>query len=221
MIFDKYDKNSFKSQYEQDKVLLYFIGDKKNGFFIELGALDGLIISNSYFFEKELGWNGVLIEPIPESYKNLKKNRKCYTSNALISYENGLELDFLMAGAGSGIIDDDNPQSSGYYVRENIKNPRIKMKTKTLDNVLDEFNSPKNIDFLSLDVEGHEYDVMKNFPFEKYFINYIVVENNSSIDNNSNMDNFKDLMKSKNYKKLNLPDFMLNKTCDDFYMLEN
>jgi FkbM family methyltransferase len=215
-----YKEENFKSQHEQDKVLLHFIGEKRNGFFIELGALDGIIISNTYFFEKELGWTGVLIEPIPESYENLKKNRNCHVSNALISDVSGIEKQFLMGGAGSGIINDEDPQQSGYYVRVNITNPRIKMITKTLDEVLDEFNSPNYIDFLSLDVEGHEYEVLKNFPFDKYIIDIICVENNSGIDKNDNMINFHNLMINKNYELLEIPDFRKGKPNDDYYKLK-
>lgn len=191
-----YNEENFKSQFGQDKILLSLIGEKRNGFFIELGGCDGISLSNSYFFEKELDWNGVIIEPEPYSYGKLKVNRKCFTSNALCSDVSGVEKEFLLAGATSGIIS----ESSGYYIKKNMNNDKIKIITTTLEKVLNDFNAPKNIDFLSLDVEGHEYEVLKNFPFHKYIIDIICVENNSSIDNTDNIEKVVNLLENNNYK---------------------
>ena len=64
------------SQYGQD-ILLNNLINKQNGFFIDIGAHDGICFSNSYLFETELEWNGICIEPLPNIFKKLEKNRKC------------------------------------------------------------------------------------------------------------------------------------------------
>lgn len=194
-----YNEENFKSQFGQDKILVNLLKGKRNGFFIELGAGNGVSLSNSYFFERELGWIGVLIEPEPYSYSMLWNNRSGFKSNALCSDVSGVEKEFLLAGATSGIISD----SSGYWIKKNIKegnNSRTKMVTRTLEEVLDGFPTPKNIDFLSIDVEGHEYEVLKNFPFNKYVIDIICIENNSSIDETDNIDKAKKLLENNDYR---------------------
>ena len=129
-------EDNFKSQNGQDKYLFSLMRNKK-GFFVELGACDGVLFSNSHYFEKELGWNGILIEPNPIYWEDLKKNRSCHLSNKLCDDMEGKEVDFLLADSMSGIISD-NP---GYWVKQHINKDKIKLKTTTLSNVLDELNS--------------------------------------------------------------------------------
>lgn len=208
----KYLEESFKSQYGQDKELLKLIGEKQNGFFVELGASDGIFLSNSYFFEKELGWTGLLIEPDPIAFKNLKENRKnSFVSNALIGSKSGEEKLFLLAGVVSGII----KEHPSYWIKKNLNNDKILLKTQLLSDILDEFNCPKQIDFLSLDVEGFEYDILNTFPFYKYTFDYICVEHNACYDSSINKKKITDLLIKNNYiliKELSIDDiFMYNK----------
>src|SRR3972149_7086762 len=72
----------YYSQYQQDKWLYENIfKNNTNGFFVDIGASDGIKFSNTYFFEKMLGWNGVCVEPLPDIYKRLIKNRNCICIN--------------------------------------------------------------------------------------------------------------------------------------------
>jgi FkbM family methyltransferase len=160
----------YKSQIGQDKWVQSVLGNKKGGYFIELGASDGIELSNTYFFEKELGWNGICIEPNPAFQKALSNNRGCNISYSCVSDTDNDEIDFIMCGHLSG-----TPNTSGPFTKGNNI---IKVKTKTLYSILKEHNAPKRIDYLSLDVEGHEYHVMKDFPFEEYKFNCITVEHN-------------------------------------------
>lgn len=160
----------FKSQVGQDQWVYSIIGDKKDGFFVELGAVDGVYCSNTYYFEKVAQWDGICIEPNPVYKDDLEKNRNCKKSFYCISDTDDKEIDFNVNGAVSGII-----HSKGAFVKNNSI---IKIKTKTLQSVLQMYNAPKVIDYLSLDVEGHEYDVLKDFPFHEYIIHCITVEHN-------------------------------------------
>lgn len=136
--------------------------EKENGFFIELGAYDGLTQSNTAFFEKTKNWTGILIEASRDRYEECVKNRpnsKCVntacstTDNASISFnhENGLM---------SKVVDD------GVYSCD----------TSTLETILDNCEVDRNIDFLSLDVEGHELEVLEGLNLCKYRPNYMLIE---------------------------------------------
>jgi len=136
--------------------------EKENGFFIELGAYDGLTQSNTAFFEKTKNWTGILIEASRDRYEECVKNRpnsKCVntacsaTDNASISFnhENGLM---------SKVVDD------GLYSCD----------TSTLETILDNCEVDRNIDFLSLDVEGHELEVLEGLNLCKYRPNYMLIE---------------------------------------------
>jgi hypothetical protein len=63
------------SQLEQDLNVLKFYNNKKNGYFIEIGASDGINLSNTYLLETQYGWKGICVEPLPSKTEVLKKNR--------------------------------------------------------------------------------------------------------------------------------------------------
>ena len=162
----------YNSQIGQDKWVHSVLGDKKTGYFVELGACDGLICSNTLFFEKNLNWNGICIEPNDLYFGDLHKNRKCNISNDLIYSSEGEKLNFSSCGTVSGIID----ENIGPFTK---KDTYVSKKSNTLKNVFDFFDAPKIIDYLSLDVEGQEYNILKTFPFDKYTFRCITVEHNA------------------------------------------
>lgn len=160
----------FKSQIGQDKWVHSIIGDKRNGFFIECGASDGILYSNTYFFEKCLDWDGICIEPNPHFRDQLEKNRMCKKCFFCVSDIDDQYLDFNLDSHTSGVV-----SSGGCFVKQNDV---IRIKTKTLKTILDMYDAPKVIDYLSLDVEGYEYTILQNFPFDDYIIHCITVEHN-------------------------------------------
>jgi hypothetical protein len=83
------NKEGYYSQSQQDKFLYEkFFKDKKDGVFVEIGAYNGIVYSNTKFFE-ELGWSGICIEPIEDVFKELKKNRKAICIQGCISNKKG------------------------------------------------------------------------------------------------------------------------------------
>jgi len=197
----------FKSQFGQDKILLSILDGTENKFFVELGAGDGVSISNSYYFEKVLGWKGLLIEPNPNLYSELVKNRGCFTSNKLCWESEGVEVDFLLAGVLSGILGE-NP---GYWIKQNINNSRVKMKTSLLSKILEEFDCPREMGFLSLDIEGEEFSVLRTFPFDVYNFDVICVEHNAGWDGPEHREKIRDLLIGNGYY------LALEEEIDDFY----
>ena len=162
--------NMYKSQIGQDKWVQSVLGNKPNGFFIELGATDGVVLSNTYFFEKVLGWNGICIEPNPSFHSALTRNRSCNISKFCVSDKDDETLDFAICGHTSGAMITAGPFTKSNHI--------IKVATKTLRSILQLYSAPTTIDYLSLDVEGHEYEVMRHFPFNEYIIQCITVEHN-------------------------------------------
>lgn len=158
------------SQIGQDRWVHSVLGNKTNGFFIELGASNGEYISNTLFFEKSLGWNGICIEPNPRFHTELAANRHCHISHACVSSEDDQLIEFAVCEHASGATSTPGPFANNNEV--------IKVGTKTMKSILTQFNAPSVIDYLSLDVEGHEYEVLKYFPFSDYTINCITVEHN-------------------------------------------
>jgi FkbM family methyltransferase len=167
-------KYNFYSQQGED-LLIYrnFINNKlKDGIFLELGACDGLLYSNTLFFEKELGFKGILIEPIKEMYTKLLKNRKgniCY-NNAICTNKNDVEI--LVNGPVSGIKDS---MKDTFIKAWHKKSKKRYIKTKTLSDIFKE-NNIKYIDLFSLDVEGAELEVLKTINWNEIQIYLICIE---------------------------------------------
>jgi FkbM family methyltransferase len=204
----------YNSQIAQDKWVHSILGDKRNGYFIELGACDGLYLSNTLFFENHLNWNGICIEPNDLYIEELKKNRKCNISNELISGKEGDDVVFSMQGAVSGIVDENiGPFTS--------RNTCVTKTTTTLDKVLDKFKAPEIIDYLSLDVEGQEYNILSTFPFDKYKFRCITVEHNAPHIGPKQQNLIRDLLENNGYKFVKGNDDVNNwghGPIDDFYV---
>jgi len=161
---------------------------KKKGFFVELGANDGISQSNTKYFELFKSWKGVLIEPYEPNYKKCIKNRKkttivfhaacvpfSYSSTSIemiysnlmtITASNTNEISDQMGHAveGSKFLD----------VNEQVHN--FVAPARTLQSILDQAKAPKVMDLLSLDVEGYELEVLNGLDHEKYRFKFICVE---------------------------------------------
>ena len=152
-----------------DKKLDELFKHKENGFFIELGANDGLTQSNTAFFEKSRKWRGILVEPSLVGYNLCVKNRPesiCFNCACVSNDYNGEYVygDFqnnMLMGSIDG-------------VRCN-SNKLIKVKATTLEQLLD-LQTITNIDFLSLDTEGYELNILKGLNLNKYRPNYMLIE---------------------------------------------
>lgn len=156
----------------------------KRGFFIEAGANDGISQSNTLFFEKYHGWKGLLIEPIPELAAKCRTNRPgCIVENcALVSSDftgNEVEMRYcnlmsLVKGAMKSEENDLTHIKQGCEV-QNIESYELSVPTRTLTSILD-LHRVRRIDFLSLDVEGFELDVLKGIDFERHTPSFMLIE---------------------------------------------
>jgi FkbM family methyltransferase len=153
------------SQLDQDTWILSKFDENHQGFFVDIGANDGITISNSYLLEQK-GWNGICIEPNTQEFEKLNSVRTSSNYQICISDFNG-KCSF---------------QENGFFGKIMMKGGGD-TDSFTLERFLDDVEAPKTIDYLSIDVEGGEYDIIKDFPFEKYFIKYITVEHNAYGEN--------------------------------------
>ena len=183
-------KRSFNSLNNLDKKMLKYI-NYRNGFFIECGANDGVNQSNTWYFEKKLDWRGVLIEPLSKQFKELKNNRK-----NINHFFNVALVDDNYNKDEIELIDLDLTSKFKLYEKQ-VNQPltSILVKTKTLTNILDECESPKIIDFFSLDVEGAEFTVLNGINYNRYNFKYILIET-------KNFQKIDIFLKSNNYKLL-------------------
>lgn len=168
--------SNHKSQFEQDKHVLDVYHDKKNGYFVDIGAYDGIESSNTYILEKDYNWNGICVECNPRYFQMLCDVRSCYKSNSAIYNVNGRIMPFYDSGGYAGFVETNN--------HSHITNdPIIQVTTQTLTSLLEKFNAPPFIEYLSLDTEGSEYEILKAHDFNRYKFGYICVEHNH-IDKN-------------------------------------
>jgi FkbM family methyltransferase len=176
----------FYSQYNQDKYLeeCVFKG-YKNGFFVDVGAHNGKSLNNTLYFEEKNNWTGINIEPIKKVYNTLVLNRpNCINLNYAVCNNDG-ETKFI-CNTGytemiSGIRDTFDIRHFKRLIKENkthgSKTQIINVITKKLETIFDT-HKISHINYLSIDVEGGEFEVIKSINFDKVFIDVIGFENN-------------------------------------------
>jgi len=179
-------KGQFYSQFEQDKYLEHNIfKGYKNGFYVDVGAHDGVTINNTLYFEKNHNWSGINIEPIKSVFDKLVINRpNDINLNCAVCNNDGVTEFLCNTGYTemiSGIKSNFDPRHLQRLYNENIQmgssTEIIKVNTKKLETIFDE-NNISHINYLSIDVEGAEFEAIKSINFDKVFIDIINFENN-------------------------------------------
>lgn len=206
--------NTFYGQFKPkvDQTIKEYFQNKQSGNCIEIGSVDGISYSNTYHFEK-IGWNCLCVEPVISSYNKLKQNRK-NTLNYAISDKNCDNEDFNLItidnveqphSAISGLVLDEkllNDLKRHY----NLKKETVKVSTRRLDWCIDNHFKYDTIDFISIDTEGSELDVLKSFDVNSYNITLLIIENNY---NDSLVENYLNENGWKKDKRLFVNDFYI------------
>ena len=189
-------KNS-KSQLGQDLFALIASGAKSNGFFVEFGAADGVALSNSYLLEKQFGWSGILCEPSRSWHEDVKKNRSCTIEFRCVYSRTGEQISFSenYIGELSGITEFTGDDHHGLI---NRTTESYQVETISLLDLLAQHNAPKHVDFLSVDTEGSEFEILNAFDFKKYSFGAICVEHNYL----ANRPKVKALLESNGYRQV-------------------
>ena len=188
---------SSKSQLGQDFLALIASGAKKPGFFVEFGAADGIGLSNSYLLEKEFGWSGLLCEPGRSWHEDLKKKRSCTIDFRCVYSRSGEQISFSenYIGELSGITEFAGDDHHGLI---NKTTGSYQVETISLVDVLKYHNAPKHIDFLSVDTEGSEFEILNAFDFSQHTFGAICVEHNFT----ANRVKVKNLLLANGYRQV-------------------
>jgi len=165
-----------KSQFSQDLFALAATEFKKNGYFVEFGATDGKEMSNTYLLEKRYSWNGILAEPARIWHSRLSLNRKVNLETSAVDAETGKIVDFAEDKSAmlSGLIQSSYAGTSRAALYQ--------VPTISLDDLLTKYSAPKHIDYLSIDTEGSELQILENFSFSHHSFSVITVEHNKRSD---------------------------------------
>lgn len=157
---------------------------KKNGFFIEAGANDGVLQSNTYYFENQLDWKGILIEPIPQVFVKCKKNRNAnniFINAALVNEaytDSKIIMEYTPTTEGLMSVAKGLPHSQKHLKKSLDEGVGVWTDVITLNKIFETFKNhiPEKIDFFSLDVEGYERQALTGCDFNKHYIKYILIE---------------------------------------------
>lgn len=199
------------SQLGADLWALYELDELRDGYFVEFGAADGQFLSNTYLLEAHYGWTGILAEPNATVFPALQANRpNCITDPRAVYREGGTTQTLVVAevlGVLSSLTEfaeDDDHADARRGGQE------IQVETVTLNQLLDDHNAPNHINYLSLDTEGGELDILKGFDFARRTIDLITVEHNFD----ANREAMRTFLDSRGYDRV----FLDFSRFDDWYV---
>lgn len=194
-----------KAQIAQDLFTLAFADNSSPGFFVEFGATDGVSLSNTWLLEKKLGWDGILAEPAKTWHEALRRNRSCRIDTRCVAKASGLRYQFLEVSPST----DSSPELSSIEEFANngdwasdirLKNSsRYEVETVSLNDLLDQHQAPQEIQFLSLDTEGSELEILQAYDFKNRTIRSICVEHNYAKESRQKLNA---LLLSKGYNQV-------------------
>jgi FkbM family methyltransferase len=168
-----------RAQLFQDCYVCYRLHDKRGGFFVEFGATDGKELSNSYMLEAELGWRGILAEPLPFWHHALAGNRRARIDHRCVWRRSGERLEFLTLHTIPELASLKAYAESDLHAAERRKaEGTFPVETVSLADLLAQHEAPEDIDYLSIDVEGAELDVLAGMDFDRYRPRIITIEHN-------------------------------------------
>lgn len=165
-------------------------------FYVDIGANDGLIVSNTAHFDLNLGWKGICVEPHPRSFSELQKNRpNSINLNYCITDSEG-EVDFLsisgyaemLSGIKNFYSEDHLKRIDSEIKKHGGEKQIIKIVSKPLWKVLKKYDV-KKIDYLSIDTEGSEFEILNGIDFDQVDIRVISTENSSNKEINKLLQN--------------------------------
>jgi FkbM family methyltransferase len=192
-----------QSQFKQDEWITSKLNCKKGGYYIDIGSNSGEQNSNTAVLDKEFGFKGLCIDPFPTHMKN----RSCHVINKALYKKDGEMLEFIGKGNALGGLSIGMNENS-MHSKTTSKMGKTKVETANPLTLFKQYNVPKVIDYLSIDTEGTELDILKEIPLDIYCIKYIHVEHNFEEPRRSDIRKY---LEKEGYK------FEENIHVDDYY----
>jgi len=172
------------SELKQDLFVLNELKFKKKLFFVEFGAGNGFDYSNTLLLEDKFNWRGILSEPAKIFHKQIKK-RKCYINTDAVYSKDNIQLIFnentyfpTLSTINKFINSDE------HFITRLFNSKKYQVNTISLNSLLKKYNAPRIIDYLSIDTEGSEYEILYAFDFSKYKFRVITCEHNNTLNRN-------------------------------------
>ncbi len=191
------------SQLGADLVAYALHNGKKDGFYVDIGAHNGVEISNTLLFEN-LGWKGFCVEANPKTFEALQKNRKCDCYNLAVFSKNVGKM--KMATTSLSTLDslevnltDNHRKRMQFECGLDERIQYVEVQSATFGEIMAHYPSVTHIDFMSLDIEGGEFEVLKGIDFDKYTFSLMAIEHNNVRES---IENITKLLESKGYKIL-------------------
>lgn len=185
--------DSSRSQLRQDLFVLAHSDFKSGGYFVEFGATDGVDLNNSYLLEAEFGWSGILAEPARGWYEALCANRKAVIDTRCVWRSSGETLEFTEAPRG-----ENSAISSFVKPSRRLRGQRYTVETVSLNDLLDQHGAPRDIDYMSVDTEGSEFEILNAFDFRRWTPRLMTIEHNFA----PQRDDIFRLLTSKGYRRV-------------------
>ena len=183
--------NSYRAQNGEDRWLEKYFKGKRDGFYVEVGAYDGSHLSNTYHFES-IGWTGVLVEPDPVMAAQCRRNRPASRTFAcaVVGPGDGAEIVFYRVAEGQVYSTTyPSPSHRQRLDKMGLQWEEIRVPARTLDSILAEA-APARIDFVSIDVEGGELQVLGGFDIRRWQPAIVIVETNARLRDPATRDYF-------------------------------
>ncbi|PXF41442.1 Protein Star [Gracilariopsis chorda] len=165
------------SQYGEDYYLYtrHFSKLKRPGVYLDIATNDAISISNTYFLDRCLSWKGICVEANPKYYEKIHRERSCALIPTCVSDRDGVTVEFALSGPGSGVV---STHRQGDQIQDRAT-AVVRKKCVSIESQLKRYGVTE-VDYLNLDVEGHELTVLKSFDFSKVNVKVISVEISSS-----------------------------------------
>jgi FkbM family methyltransferase len=164
------------SQLYQDLFVLTALGFPRRGYFVEVGAADGVSLSNTLLLER-FGWRGILSEPARTWSSSLLENRRGIIDNRAVWSHTGETLVFKETNPPElSTLKIVNPSDMHQATRENSSDYEV--ASVSLRNLLEEHGAPREIDFISIDAEGAELEILQAFDFNQFDVKVMCLEHN-------------------------------------------
>jgi FkbM family methyltransferase len=163
------------AQLFQDLFVLFILNEKRNGYFVEFGAADGLFLSNTALLEKQYDWTGIVAEPSQNWQAALRRNRTCNVDGRCVWNRSGESLSFSETiNAEYSTVS--QFKASDFHDRSGSKEYAV--NTVSLNDLLEQHKAPSQMEYLSIDTEGSEFAILRSLDFNRWKFSVITVEHN-------------------------------------------